>query len=163
MSVLDKINPYALIAKVVGAAVVIAALLAFVTSWMARGQEIRRLEGWQASVISVTSDATVKPDASGHRKPLDESQVPAAIAGLKRSFDSCDAQLDRATTAALTAKAGQDLADAALANANVLLSNDFTSAKKRIDALAEKKPQATPDLQCQAIGADSKAAWEGWK
>lgn len=163
MSVFDKLNPYALLVRVVGVAVILAALLAFVTSWMARGQEIRRLTGWQASVIQVATDATVKPDAKGHRKPLGEDQVPAAIASLRWSYDSCNASLDAASTAAVTAKAGQDLADKALANANVLLSNDFTSSQKRIDALAKKKPGATPDLQCQAIGADSKAAWEGWK
>lgn len=163
MSVLDKLNPYALVAKLVGVALVVALTFAFITSWMARGQEIQRLQGWQDTVVLVTTDAAVKPDAKGVRKPLTPAQIPSAIGALNRSLDSCTAGVERANLAALTAKAGQDLADKALANANVLLSNDFSSSKKRIEALAVKKPGATPDLQCQGIGADSKAAWEGWK
>ena len=163
MSVLDKINPYALVAKLAGVAIALAAVFAFVTSWMARGQEIERLQGWQETVVIVTTDAVVKPDAKGVRKTLTPAQIPSAIGALNRSLDSCSSNVELANSVALSAKAGQDLADKALANANVLLTNDYSSSKKRIDALAEKKPGATPDLQCQAIGADSKAAWEGWK
>jgi hypothetical protein len=163
MSILDKLDPYALVAKLVGLAIGIAAMFAFVTSWMARGQEIHRLKDWQATVVLVTTDAIVKPDAKGIRKPLAPEQVPAAIGSLDRSLASCSANVEIANSVALSAKAGQVLADKALANANVLLANDYSSSKKRIDALASAKPGATPDLQCQAIGADSKAAWEGWK
>lgn len=163
MSVLDKLNPYALLAKLVGVAIFIALIFAFVTSWMARGQEIQRLQGWQDTVVLVTTDAVVKPDAKGVRKTLTPAQIPSAIGALNRSLDSCSANVEIANSVATSAKAGQDLADKALANANVLLTNDYSSSKKRIDALAAKKPGATPDLQCQGVGADSKAAWEGWK
>jgi hypothetical protein len=45
----------------------------------------------------------------------------------------------------------------------VLFSHEYESSSKRIEALAKAKAAPTPELQCQAVGADSKAAWEGWK
>lgn len=155
--------PYKLVASIAGLAIGAAALVTLFFSWSARGQEIARLTSWQTTVVQVVTDATVEPDAKGFRKTLDPVSVPRAVVSLARSLDSCHAARVEADRVVADARARSDRADAALANANVLMSNQYESAAKRIKALAETKAAKTPDLQCQAIGQDSKAAWEGWK
>lgn len=155
--------PYGLLLKLGGGAIALAALLGLALSWSSRGQEIIALTAWQNAVIVSVTDATVEPNAKGIRKPLTIVQVPAAIAGLKRGLDSCQAARVQSNLLADGAKQRADLADKALATANVLFRNEYGSVSKRIEALAHTKAAPTPELQCQAIGADSKAAWEGWK
>lgn len=156
-------NPYKMGAQVVGVAIVFAALVALFMSWSARGQQIAALERWQGTVVEAVTTATVEPDAKGVRKTLDPDSVPAAVAGLKRSWDSCQAasaQRDRET---VQARLRADNADKALAAFQAVLQGEYSSAQKRIDALEKVKAAPTPELQCQAIGVDSKAAWEGWR
>ncbi len=160
---IPDLSPYSLILKLVGIGLVVIALVALVMSWMARGQEIESLKQWQSSVVISTTDATVLPDSKGKRKLLDAAAVPSAIAGLKRSYDSCHGAIDNANQLAALAKTRADNADAALANQLTLFQQTYSSAEKRIEALAGRKPEATPDLQCQAVTTDSRSAWEGWK
>lgn len=152
------------LAGTIAAGAIVAALLfTLVTSWMSRGQEIARLKDWQNGVVIAATDATVQPDAKGVRKTLLPVQVPSAIGALKRSLDNANVAFDSITRTAAESKLRAEEANAALANASVLFDKQYVSSQKRIDALANKKPQATPELQCQAVTADSKAAWEGWK
>ena len=160
---LDDLSPYKLAIQLAGVAIAVAALVALIMSWSARGQQIAALEGWQRTVVQATTAATVEPDAKNVRKTLDPSQVPAAIAGLKRTSDSClaaSAERDRLTQ---EAKARADNADKALAAFQAVMQGEYSSAEKRIKALEGVKAAPTPELACQAIGVDSKAAWEGWK
>lgn len=157
------LSPYSLIFKLAGIGLAVLALLALVMSWMARGQEIKRLGDWQNTVVISTTDATVLPDAKGKRKLLDPASVPSAIAGLKRSYDSCHDAIDAASVLAVNAKTRADNADSALANQLVIFQQSYGSAEKRITALAGRKPEATPDLQCRAVTTDSRSAWEAWK
>ncbi len=149
--------------KIAGIALAVAAFIALVFSWSARGQDIARLTEWQSSVVNVTTAATVEPDAKGKRKMLAPDQVTAAISALKRSNDSCQAVSEERDRMTADAVRRADNADAALAAFQVALKGEYSSAEKRIKALESVKAAPTPALQCQAIGADSKAAWEGWK
>ncbi len=160
---MPDLSPYSLILKLAGIGLALIMLVTLVMSWMARGQEIASLKQWQSTVVISATDATVLPDSKGKRKLLDPASVPSAIAGLKRSYDSCHGAIDAANQIALTAKQRADNADAALANQLTLFQQSYSSAEKRITALAERKPEATPDLQCQAVTTDSRSAWEGWK
>lgn len=156
-------SPYLLAAKLAGIGLVVGALFLLVMSWQSRGQEIERLTDWRDSIVQVTTAATVEPDAKGVRKALKPEQVAAAISALKRTSDSClaaSAERDRITA---DAKARADVADAALANVQTIMRGEYSSAEKRIKALESVKAAPTPELQCQAVGVDSKAAWEGWK
>lgn len=163
MKLLDSLNPYSLAFKIAGIALACAALVALVFSWSSRGQTIERMTQWQDTVVLATTDATVEPDKKGKRKPLDPASVPAAIAGLKRSADSClNASAER-TRIADEQRKRADAADLALANVQTIMRGEYSSAQKRIDALEKVKAAPTANLQCQAIGADSKAGWEAWK
>lgn len=159
----SKLSPYKLAVQVLGVALVVCAVLTLFMSWSARGQQIASLERWQNTVVQATTAATVEPNAKGVRKTLDPDNVPAAIAGLKRSWDSCQAASAQRSTEAEQAKKRADNADAALAKFQVVLDGEYSSVSKRIAALAAAKAAPTPELQCQAVAADSKAAWEGWK
>lgn len=155
--------PYKLAGQLVAVAIAVAALVALVMSWSARGQQIESFKSWQGTVVQAATLATVEPDSKGARKTLDPTHVPAAIAGLKRSVDSCLAASAERDRIVADAKLRADRADQALANYQVVLQGEFSSAEKRIKALQSVKSKPTPELQCQAIGADSKAAWEGWR
>lgn len=160
---LSALTPYKLAAQIAAGAIAVALLVALMMSWMARGQQIDALQSWQATVIQATTAATVEPDSKGQRKLLASTAVPAAIAGLKRSWDSCQAASRQRDEIAAEQKRRTDAADQALANVQTILRGEYSSAEKRIKALEQVKAAPTPELQCQAIGADSKAAWEGWK
>lgn len=160
---IPDLSPYSLILKLAGIGLALILLITLVMSWMARGQQIDALKQWQSTVVISTTDATVLPDAKGKRKLLDPSAVPSAIAGLKRSYDAAHGAIENANAVALASKTRADTADAALANQLVLFQQSYSSAEKRITALAGRKPEATPDLQCQAVTTDSRSAWEGWK
>lgn len=160
---LTKLNPTAWAWKIAALVVVVAAFWILAVAYMARGDQIESLEEWQRSVMIVTTDATVEPDAKGKRKMLNPEQVVSAISGLKRSADSCLAASAERTRIAAEAKQRADNADAALANVQTVLRGEFSSAEARIKALEEVKRQPTPELSCQQSAADSKAAWEGWK
>lgn len=160
---LSSLSPYKLAAQLAGVAIAVAALVALIMSWSARGQQIASLEDWQRSVVQATTAATVEPDAKGVRKTLAPNQVAAAIASLKRSSDSClaaSAERDRITQDARTRA---DNADKALAAFQAVMQGEYSSAEKRIKALEGVRAAPTPELACQAIGTDSKAAWEGWR
>lgn len=160
---LTSLNPSAWAWKVGIAVVVIAAFWILAMGYMARGEKIEALQGWQNSVILATTDATVEPDKQGKRKLLKAEQIAPAIAALKRTSDSCLAASAERNRIALDAKARADAADNALANVQAILRGEFNSAEARIRALEEVKRQPTPELSCQQSASDSKAAWEGWK
>ncbi len=160
---LPDLSPYKLIAGAVGIALALGALVTLVFSWSSRGQEIKVLSLWQETVVQAATAATVEPDSKGQRKLLTPAQVPAAIAGLKRSADSCQAASAARNKITEEAVKRANAADLALANVNVIMRGEYSSAAARIKALEAVKAAPTPELQCQAIGVDSKAAWEGWK
>lgn len=155
--------PYRLAAQIAAGAIALAALVALVMSWSARGQTIESLEGWRAGIVEATTLATVEPDKKGQRKLLKPAQIAAAIAGLKRTADSCLAASAERNRIAEDAVRRANAADLALANVQTIMQGEFSSAEKRIKALEAIKAAPTPQLQCQQIGVDSKAAWEGWK
>jgi len=163
MNVFSKLDPYIGAAKLAGIGLAVLAIVGLAFSWSVRGQEIARLTDWQNTVVLATTAATVEPDAKGVRKTLKPEQVAAAIAGLKRTSDSCleaSAERDRITSEAVTRA---NNADKALANVQTIMRGEYSSAAKRIQALEQVKAQPTPALSCQQVGGDSKAAWEGWK
>lgn len=160
---LPDLSPYSLALKVGGIALGVIAILTLVMSWSSRGQTIERMTQWQDTVVQATTAATVEPDSKGRRKLLDPAAVPAAIAGLKRTSDSCLAASSERTRIAEEQRKRADAADLALANVQTIMRGEYSSAEKRIAALAAVKAAPTPQLQCQAAAADSKAAWEGWK
>lgn len=158
-----NLSPYKLAAQIAGMAIGVALLVALVMSWSARGQEIESLERWRGTVIQAATVATVEPDAKGNRAALVADDVPASIASLKRSFDSCQNASAERTRIADEQKKRADAADQALANVQTIMRGEYSSAAKRIAALQAVKAAPTPELQCQATAADSKAAWEAWK
>lgn len=158
-----QLNPYKLVAQIVAAGVAVAMVLSLFMSWSARGQQIAALQRQLGTIVQATTYATVEPDAKGMRKTLDPDVVPAAIAGLKRSFDSCQVASVQRTRETDEAKQRADNADKALAAFQTVLQGEYSSAQARIKALEQVKAQPTPQLQCQSVGVDSKAAWEGWK
>ncbi len=160
---LSGLSPYKLAAQIAAGAIAVALLLALVMSWMQRGEQLTRLLSWQRTVVQATTAATVEPDKKGKRKLLEEEAVPAAIAGLKRSADSCQAASAERDRITADAKARADQADQALANVQTIMRGEYGSAEKRIKALEQVKAAKTPELQCQGTAADSKAAWEAWK
>jgi hypothetical protein len=152
-----------IIVQVIIGAILVGALITVTLSWSARGQRINRLEDWQASVVQAATNATVTPDSKGQRKLLDTNQVVAAIGALNRTADSCLAASAASALSARCRASRTMRSRSALANVQTILRGEYSSAAKRIAALEATKAAATPDLQCKAIAADSKAAWEGWK
>lgn len=160
---LPDLSPYSLAFKIAGIAIACGALVALVFSWSSRGQTIERMQDWQDNVVLVTTDATVEPDKKGKRKLLDPSAVASAIAGLKRTADSCLGASAERTRITEEAVKRANAADLALANVQTIMRGEYSSAEKRIEALERVKAAPTPDLQCKAVAEDSRAAWEGWK
>lgn len=149
--------------KLIGGAVGAIILGLLVASWMARGREVERLTEWQDTVVLATTAATVEPDKSGKRKSLVPSQVPAAIAALKASFDNADRTLDGINTASLKDKAIQDKLDSSLA---AMLADQERRSKgttAAITALLGRKGTGDKDQDCEIMAADSAAAWDGWR
>lgn len=160
---LPDLSPYSLAFKIAGIAIAIGALATLVMSWSSRGQTIQRMTQWQDTVVIATTDATVLPDSKGRRKLLAPESVPSAIAGLKRTADSCLAASAERTRIADEQRKRADAADLALANVQTIMRGEYSSAEKRIAALSAVRAAPTPQLQCQATATDSKAAWEGWR
>lgn len=158
----DFLNPYSLAIKIGAAAIGLIALGVLLWSWHSRGQEIDALTSWQQTVVMATTDATVTPDAKGIRKSLKPEQVAPAIAGLKRSLDGANAAIDVANGQVTDAKKRADLADAQLSVKAAAFDRLYASTSAKITALQNRKPAATPAAACEAVDADSKAAWEGW-
>jgi hypothetical protein len=147
-----------------GTAIIAALLLTLVTSWMSRGQEIARLKEWQGQVVLATTDAYAFADEPGKvRKSFAPEDVPHAIDMLGHNVKTLLTAQAALTHDTEQAKLRADNADRALANATVLFEQRYQSAEKRIAALDNRPPAATPELQCQAIGIDSKAPWEAWR
>lgn len=147
-----------------GTAIVAALLLSLVTSWMSRGQEIARLKEWQGQVVTATTDAYAFADEPGKvRKSFKPADVPHAITLLGNNLTTSLTAMRVMTADTEAAELRAANADKALANATVLFEQRFASSVKRIDALDNRPPAATPELQCQAIGIDSKAPWEAWR
>lgn len=143
--------------------VIAAAFFALTLGYMARGDKIAAMTEWQNTVILATTDATVEPGKDGKRKLLTAAQIAPSIAALKRTADSCLAGVAESNRIVSEAKTRADNADQALANVQVVLRGQFSSAEARIKALESVRAAKTPELACQAVGNDSKAAWEGWK
>lgn len=149
--------------QLIGGAVLAVIVGVFIASWLARGAKIDRLESWQSSVVIAATDATVEPDKKGKRKLLDPDAVPAAIAGLKRTADSCAGTLAGINKASLAEKAIQSKLDAQL---SAILDNqtktaEGTSAKLR--DLLTRKATGDREKDCALMDADSNAAWDGWR
>jgi hypothetical protein len=149
--------------KLIGGAVGALLLGVLVASWMARGREIARLTEWQDTVVQATTAATVEPDKNGKRKLLLPTQVPAAIAALKSSFDSADQALAAISYNAQTEKAISDKLDANLAA--ILSSQDKTAAgiNSTVKALQAHKGTGDKTADCAVMTVDSSAAWDGWR
>lgn len=160
---LPKLSPTAWAIRAGVLVVVIAAFWILAIAYIARGDQIKSLEGWQTGVVEATAAATVLPGKDGKRKLLKPEQINAAIAALASSRDSCLAVSAERSRIAEDAKRRAGNADAALASVQTVLRGEYSSAAARIKALEEVKRQPTPELSCQQSAADSKAAWEGWK
>lgn len=110
----ERKMPSAFVMKLIGAGIVVLALIGLIWSWQARGARIEALEGWQTTVVESATLATVRPDENGRRKALAPEDVPAAIAALSSSLQSAEATLRSISEGTLTAKAASDAADRAL-------------------------------------------------
>lgn len=143
---------------------VIAALLGIgVSSWLARGAKIDRLESTLTTITLAATQATVEPGKNGKRELLTPDQVPAAIAGLKSSHDSAAGALAAIDIAAQRDKQIQARLDAQLSA--ILDNQDATAAgtKARITDLLNRASTGDRDKDCTAMEADSNAAWDGWR
>lgn len=163
MSIIDKLSPYAIVAKVAGVLLLAFAVFQFFMSWNARGQEIDALKQWQNGVVIATTNATVVPDAKGVRKPLATDQIVLAIDGLSRSYASCHNASEEANRRAAEATTRSTIADQALANLNASLGQQYKTATARISDLEKRQAALTPAAQCARMTSDSTAAWDGWK
>lgn len=143
---------------------VLAAFLGIGTaSWLARGAEIDRLEAWQTTVVQAATQATVEPDAKGKRVALTVDQVPAALAGLRATKDRCEATLAGIDMTALRDKALQARLDSQL---SAILDSQDQSAegtKARLTDLLTRRATGDQAKDCEAMVADSNAAWDGWR
>lgn len=149
--------------KLIAGAVIAAVLGIGVSSWLARGARIDRLEDWQATVVLAATTATVAPDKDGKRTLLQPSQVPSAIAALRSSKDAAESTLAGIDMAAVRDKAVSARLDSLLAS--VLEGQDATAAgtKARITDLLTRQATGDREKDCQAMEADSNAAWDGWR
>lgn len=145
----------------IGAA--LAALLGIgVSSWLARGARIDRLESTIETVQLAATQATVEPDKNGKRKLLTPGQVPAAIFALKSSYDSAANVLAGIDMAAQRDKQIQARLDAQL---SAILDNQDATAdgtKARITDLLTRQATGDREKDCIAMTSDSNAPWDGW-
>lgn len=149
--------------KLIGGAVLAALLGIGVSSWLARGAKIDRLESDIAVVVQSATVATVEPDKNGKRKLLTFDQVPAAIAALRSSKDRAESTLAGIDQAAIRDKAISARLDAQLSA--ILDGQDASAAgtKARITDLLTRQATGDRELDCAAMDADSNAAWDGWR
>jgi hypothetical protein len=149
--------------KLIGGGVLAMIAGIFIASWLSRGAEIERLAEWQQTVVLATTAATVEPDKKGIRKVLEPSQVPAAIAALKRSADNAESTLASIDQAALKDKAIERKLDEQL---SLLLADQDQRAKGSAATIKDLlKRAATGDREkdCAVMESDSEAAWNGWR
>lgn len=149
--------------KLIGGAIAAILIGLLVTSWLARGREIDRLESWQTTIVGVTTDATVEPGKDGKRKLLTPEQVAGAIAGLKRSYDAAESTLAGIDQAAEKDKAIQRQLDEQLA---AILAGQDKSAEgsaATIRALVARVSSGNAEEDCKVMEDDSNAAWDGWR
>jgi hypothetical protein len=149
--------------KLIGGAVIAVMIGILFTSWMARGREIDRLNSWQTTVIGVTTDATVKPDAKGKRALLSAEAVPGAIAALKRSFDNADSTLAGISAQSLQDKALQRQLDQQLAAILAGQDKSAGASAATIRALVARVSTGDKGKDCELMDQDSNAAWDGWR
>lgn len=152
-----------LYAKLIGGAVLVIIVGVFIASWLARGREIERLAEWQSTVVHAATLATVEPDSKGKRKLLTTDSVPAAIAALKSTADNAAGALASIDLAALKDKAIQQKLDAQLAAILAGQDENAAGAKARITDLLKRGSTGDRDKDCEAMSADSNAAWDGWR
>lgn len=118
-------------AKLAAAAIGLAAVIGFAWSWHSRGQQIDTLEAQLDPIVIAATNAAVKPDEKGHRKPLKPEEVPAAIHALSNSLSSAGEALQAISEGALSARAASDAADRALG--------------RTIDAMQDRSAGVDPD------------------
>lgn len=149
--------------KLIGGAFAALLLGLLVASWMARGKEVDRLAEWQSTIVQATTLATVEPDAKGKRKSLEPSQIPAAIAALKRTADNAESTLAGIDAGALKDKAISDKLDKSLDA--LLADQDKRSAgtTATLKSLLERKTTGDREKDCAIMEDDSNAAWSGWR
>lgn len=149
--------------KLIGSAVFAALLGIGIASWLSRGAQIERLKETQATMVQAVTQATVPPGKDGKRKLLSPDQVPAAVAALKSSYDSAESTLAGIDRAALADKALQSKLDAQLSA--ILAGQDKAAegTRSRITDLLTRKATGDREKDCQAMDADSNAAWDGWR
>ena len=149
--------------KLIGGAIVAVLIGVLFTSWLSRGREIERLDSWQTTVISVTTDATVNPDGKGNRKLLTAEAVPGAIAGLKRSYDSAASTLAGISADSLKDKALQRQLDQQLAAILAGQDKSAGASAATIKALIARVSTGDPEKDCKQVDQDSNAAWDAWR
>jgi hypothetical protein len=110
----SPLRSYFGIAKMIGIALVVLAVIGFCFSWWDRGRQIAQLTSTQTAIVEAATLATVKPDKAGRQTLLKPEQVPAAIAALASSLRSADETLRWISAESLTAKAASEVADKAL-------------------------------------------------
>lgn len=136
---LSPLAPYAAAIKIGLGVLVLSALIGFLWSWNARGNEIEAQAATLDSIAAAATVATVQPDENGHRVPLKPQDVPAAIAALSSSLQSADATLRAISARTMTARAASEAADR-------VLDRDLDDMRRRSAGrdLEEWDPFATP-------------------
>lgn len=149
--------------KLIGGGVAVILIGVFIASWLARGAEIERLSDWQSTVVQAATLATVEPDSKGRRATLDPSQVPAAIAALRRTADNATAQLEAIDQASLRDQALQRRLDEQLAA--ILDSQDRSAegTRARLNDLLTRQATGDREQDCAIMENDSNAPWDGWR
>lgn len=149
--------------KLIGGGIAVILIGVFIASWLARGAEIERLSEWQSTVVQATTLATVEPDSKGRRAALDPSQVPAAIAALRRTADNATSQLEAIDQASLRDQALQRRLDEQLAA--ILDSQDRSAegTRARLNDLLTRQATGDREQDCAIMENDSNAPWDGWR
>jgi len=111
---LSPLAPYANAVKVGVGLLAVLVFVAFVWSWVARGQKIEAQQAMLSTITQAATVATVRPDRDGHRKPLRPQDVPSAIAALSTSLQSADSTLRAISQRTMTARAASQAANAVL-------------------------------------------------
>lgn len=153
-----------LILMLIGGALGLGLIAAFVISYIGRGNDIKRLESWQTSVIDATTKAVVEPDKDGKQERLNPQDIVPAIETLKYNYDQCSSTLDGIDRDAVDFGNRSDSADERLKEQLRQAQQVHRNALRKIADLEKRvgNADATCEERLKAISDDSNAAWEGW-
>lgn len=154
--------PSTMMLRLIGASIAAVLIAGFVLSWFDRGRKIEALENWQVAVQVAVTDATVEPDKKGVRKLVNVETVVPAINALKRSLDNCAGELDNISERSLAAEKVSNVLDQGLADLLKEQGKQAASMNRRLESLANRKSTGNAAADCEAMDADSAAAWNGW-